>query len=247
MKKFILAIGASLGWVLLFEVLQTAAVLLLPGSVSIAAICSDGVLILLCARWLLLRKKTLLQPFSVEAGTSSFLLGLSLMPSLLVSLVLLPVPEPWLISYEESFSQLMNEPAVQLFVLSVLVAPVAEELLVRGLVYPTLRQALPKGWAMVLSAAIFGAFHGDRLWFLYATLFGLLLAWVLEESGSLGPCMLMHMAFNLGNFLPEGVFSPIGFAICTTTAILAAFWFKHCTKVRKSTLTESTISAKMSL
>ncbi len=247
MKKGLIAIGASLGWVLLFVVLQAAAVLLVPSSLSIAAICSDCALIAFCTGWFLWRKKPVLQRFSIGTGVSVFLLGLSLMPLLLLGLTLLPIPEQWLISYEESSSPLMNEPTVRLFVLSVLVAPVAEELLMRGVIYLTLRKAFPKVWAMVLSAVLFGALHGSLLWFLYAALFGLLLAWVLDRSGSLGPCVLMHMAFNLGNFLPEGLFSVFGFAICTTAAVLAACWFRHCTKVRKSTLTEPTISAKMSL
>lgn len=247
MKKGLFAIGASLGWILLFLVLQTAAAVLIPDSVSIAAICSDGLLIFLGAGWLLLRKQPILLPFSAGAGVSAFLLGLALMPLLLIALTLLPFPEQWLISYEESSSHLMNEPPLLLFFLSVLVAPAAEELLIRGLVYSTLRNAFPKGWTMFLSSAMFGALHGSLLWALYAFVFGLLLAWVLERSGSLGPCILMHMAFNLGNFLPEGLFSPFGFAICTTAAVLAAFWFKHCTKIRKSTLTEPTISTKMSL
>ncbi len=232
---------------LLFVVLQTVAVLLIPNSVSIAAICSDGLWILLGTGFLLLRKRPILQPFSAGTGVSAFLLGLALMPLLLVVLALLPIPEQWLISYEESSSHLMNEPTLPLFFLSVLVAPAAEELLLRGLVYSTLRKAFPKVWTMVLSSALFGALHGDLLWALYAFLFGLLLAWVLERSGSLGPCILMHMGFNLGNFLPERLFSPLGFAICTTAAVLVAYWFRHCTKVRKSTLTEPTISAKMSL
>ncbi len=247
MKKALLAIVAALGWMLLFLVLQTTAVLLIPSSVSYAAMLSDGILIFLGTAWLLLRKKPLLQPFSVGTGISAALLGVSLMPLLLVALACLPLPEQWLLSYEESSSLLMNEPPVQLFILTVLIAPTAEELLMRGLVYPNLRKALPKVPAMLICAVLFGALHGDLLWFLYASLFGLLLVWVLERSSSLAPCILMHMAFNLGNFLPEQVFSPVGFAICTTTAVLAACWFRHCTKVRKSTLTEPTISAKMSL
>lgn len=247
MKKALPAIVAAFSWMLLFLTLQTAAVLLIPDSLSYAAMLSYGILIALGASWFLLQKRPLMNPISVGTGVSAALLGMSLMPLFLLGIALLPFPEQWLYSYEESASPLMSEPPGRLFVLTVLVAPAAEELLMRGLVYPNLRKALPKVPAMLLCAVLFGALHEGLLWFLYASLFGLLLVWVLERSSSLAPCILMHMAFNLGNFLPEQVFSPVGFAICTTTALLAACWFRHCTKVRKSTLTEPTISAKMSL
>ncbi len=193
------------------------------------------------------RQVLALHPISVGTGLSALLLGLGLMPLFLLTLMLLPLPEQWLTAYESAVSPLQHEPIALLFVLSVLVAPVTEEALVRGVIYSRLRAAFPRPWAAVCSAVVFGALHGELLWAVLAGLFGLLLVWARERSGSLWPCVLLHMGYNGCNFLPEGLFSPLGLAICTTTALLAGRWFIHCTKVQKSTLTEPPSSANMSL
>ena len=79
---------------------------------------------------------------------------------------------------------------------AVLVAPVAEETCLRGLLYPALRQLSGPGYAIVATAVIFGLVHGLPAVILPMALFGVAMAWLCETNGSFLPCILAHIAFN---------------------------------------------------
>jgi hypothetical protein len=83
------------------------------------------------------------------------------------------------------------------FLGSCLVIPVAEELLFRGVVYKRLKLYLGAVPGIVLSAVIFGAVHFNIVQFLYAGILGLLLAFLLEETGFLYVPVLGHMTANI--------------------------------------------------
>ncbi len=79
------------------------------------------------------------------------------------------------------------------------VAPLAEELVFRGVLYRWMRihWGLPTG--VIVSALCFGALHGIP-WLIPAlTAVGVLLALIYERSGSLWPAVLTHGAFNAIN------------------------------------------------
>lgn len=76
-------------------------------------------------------------------------------------------------------------------------AGMLEELLFRGVTYRRLKSILPqKKYAAVISAALFGVFHGNFVQFIYAFLLGLVLVYVYEKYKSLAAPMLLHMAAN---------------------------------------------------
>jgi membrane protease YdiL (CAAX protease family) len=79
---------------------------------------------------------------------------------------------------------------------AVLVAPVAEELCFRGLLYPALRQLRGPGYAMLLTAVAFALIHLLPAVVVPMFLFGLVMAWLCETNGSPLPCILGHVAFN---------------------------------------------------
>ena len=60
--------------------------------------------------------------------------------------------------------------------------PLSEELLFRGILFERLRMALPFFWAALGSAAFFGLVHGNWAQGIYATLMGLILAWLYEKK-----------------------------------------------------------------
>jgi membrane protease YdiL (CAAX protease family) len=115
-----------------------------------------------------------------------------------VSLVLGALPEDWTNSYAEAAS-FVDQTGVLAFVATALVAPVVEEVLFRGLIFTRLRRVMP-GWAaVVLSAAVFGACHGEFVWFCYAFFLGVIFALLTEKTGSILPSMVMHLVFNTTN------------------------------------------------
>lgn len=78
----------------------------------------------------------------------------------------------------------------------VIAAPILEELFFRKIVCDRIRP-LGEGYAIVLSAAIFGLGHGNFYQFAYTFLIGLLLALVYVKTGKLRYSIFYHMAFNL--------------------------------------------------
>lgn len=82
-----------------------------------------------------------------------------------------------------------------------IVIPIAEELLYRGIVYKRAADWLGARYAAVVSALIFGLIHMNLVQSLYASLFGLLLAYFVEAAGNLTGAIAAHMAANLTSVL----------------------------------------------
>ena len=88
-------------------------------------------------------------------------------------------------------------PQAALLILAVVVlAPLAEEALFRGLLYGGFRRRLPLWAAAGLSAVIFGGAHMNVSLFVPLTLAGLILAMVFEKSQSLWPSTVAHATLN---------------------------------------------------
>ena len=79
----------------------------------------------------------------------------------------------------------------------VLVSPAAEELLFRGIFYGYLRKFMDIRTAVILSAILFGVFHGNMVQAVYATAMGYLIAYAYEYFGSFKIPILMHAGMNL--------------------------------------------------
>jgi membrane protease YdiL (CAAX protease family) len=85
---------------------------------------------------------------------------------------------------------------ILLVLIVVIAAPIVEELFFRGLVLRSLERRYGTRWAIVGSAAIFGAAHLEPLQFPALFLFGLVAAVLVTRTGRLAPAMFAHVAFN---------------------------------------------------
>ncbi len=83
-----------------------------------------------------------------------------------------------------------------LAVLLVIGAPVVEEIFYRGLLLRSLRRYLPVWPSLVLNGFIFGAVHFDLVTLPGLAAFGIVLAWLAQRSGRLGPNIIAHAVFN---------------------------------------------------
>lgn len=83
---------------------------------------------------------------------------------------------------------------------NVVLAPISEELLFRGVLYQALRKTMPVGTAIMTSAVMFAFMHLNLVLFIPFVLMGVVLGLVFEWSGSLVPTILLH-AFNNGMIL----------------------------------------------
>jgi len=77
-----------------------------------------------------------------------------------------------------------------------ILAPIAEEIAFRGLLFGWLRQRMGFGTAAFVSASIFAVLHGVPLLIPALTAVGLAFAWITERSGSVWPAILTHGVFN---------------------------------------------------
>ncbi len=83
-----------------------------------------------------------------------------------------------------------------LFIAAVIVAPILEETIFRGVIYGRARDLFGVKKAMFLSAFLFGLYHMNAVQFLYAGLLGFVLAWLYEVTGSLTGSVFGHMIAN---------------------------------------------------
>ncbi len=106
-------------------------------------------------------------------------------------------PEKWVDELNKASGAVTEGSPLLSFFAVVILAPVFEEILCRGLILGTLKKVMPKWYAIVISAAIFGIIHGNPIQFIYATAVGILLGWLYTKYESILVPMLCHLAFNL--------------------------------------------------
>ena len=79
-------------------------------------------------------------------------------------------------------------------------APLAEEIVFRAMIFRTLRKGFALWPAAVLSGIAFGVYHMNLIQGVYASLLGILLAYIYEKTNSLLGVYLFHLSFNLMNY-----------------------------------------------
>jgi membrane protease YdiL (CAAX protease family) len=83
---------------------------------------------------------------------------------------------------------------------AVVLAPVAEEMLFRGILYPTLKQSGYPRLAWWASSLLFASTHMNLLAFVPLTFLALVLAWLYERTANLLTPIVTHVLFNAVNF-----------------------------------------------
>ncbi|MGN0368275.1 MAG: lysostaphin resistance A-like protein [Wujia sp.] len=141
--------------------------------------------------------------------------------------------------YDELLSKVSgaNQSTVMLIAV-IVIAPIGEELLFRGLILDKAKQLLPIPMAIVLQAALFGIYHGIAVQVVYAFLLGLVLGILAHRTGNLLVAVAFHFAVNASLLLvPSSWFSTsLGCAITTifaTLLFIGLFLFIYKTSVTK--------------
>lgn len=88
-----------------------------------------------------------------------------------------------------------NSPVFQILTLCI-AAPIAEEMIFRGVMYRRFLEYTDKVTAVVFSAAIFAIYHGNLVQAVYAVILGVLLCFVYDSCKSLLAPVFVHMACN---------------------------------------------------
>lgn len=98
--------------------------------------------------------------------------------------------------------------------LYVLVSPLAEELLFRGILYNCLRRCVPPLLAVLGSAALFGAYHGNAVQGMYGFFMGCLFLYGYEYFGSFLVPVFLHAFVNLVSLKLGKVFFAAPWLVC---------------------------------
>jgi len=98
---------------------------------------------------------------------------------------------------QDDFADDLGPLWIQILLIAI-AAPIGEEVCFRGMLFGGLRERLPMWAAGLISAALFGLLHVTTGISVVPPLisFGFLLALVYERTGSILPCILLHMLNN---------------------------------------------------
>jgi membrane protease YdiL (CAAX protease family) len=152
--------------------------------------------------------------FAGGSAAASFLLitlaGMILAVVLQLLSALKPPEGP--VPIEEFFRT--RESVVILIVAAVGMAPLVEELIFRGFLYPVIARRLGVAAGVMLTGALFGLMHVPQLrgaWWQIALLFGvgIVFTWVRAATGSVAAAFFLHLGYNAMQMLSV-VFSSDG-------------------------------------
>jgi membrane protease YdiL (CAAX protease family) len=80
-------------------------------------------------------------------------------------------------------------------------APLVEEVLFRGILFPAIREVGFSRLAWWLPSLLFAVTHASLVAFLPLTFFALVLTWLYEQTGNLTVPILTHSLYNAANFV----------------------------------------------
>lgn len=112
-------------------------------------------------------------------------------------------------------------------------APLAEEVVFRGVIYERSRRVMPVWAAMLLSGVIFCVYHGNLVQGIYAAALGVILAWLYETNG-LHAAVIFHAAGNLAVYFlldvwnkGEVLVNPLFCIFLLGVGALSLWWLKR--------------------
>lgn len=110
------------------------------------------------------------------------------------------VSEDIMAAYNEVASVSLGGPIVIQLISTVLLAPIMEEIVYRGMVLSRFQKAMPTPVAVLLCCVLFGLAHGQIVWITYATVVGIILSAIALREKSTLASIWLHMVFNAIGF-----------------------------------------------
>lgn len=116
---------------------------------------------------------------------------------MLLALNMIPFPQEWVDSYNESSSSIVSENTLLTIIFTMIVVPVAEEVIFRAMVYGSLGREMNAYLAATITSVLFGAMHGTIIWFLYAFILGMIINVIFIRVDSIAAPIIFHIIFNI--------------------------------------------------
>ena len=145
--------------------------------------------------------------FHTVAALIFLAFGLQYVCSLIVDIAS-SIHPAWLANYNDLMRTAgYSDISLLLTVYSVLMAPIVEELVFRGLIFRYARHALPFWAANIWQALLFGIMHMNVLQGIYAFSIGLFLGWVCRTGRGIKYSIVLHILFNILGCFYSGLFT----------------------------------------
>lgn len=168
-------------------------------------------------------------------------MGLQYVVSYLMTFIGILRPD-WMQSYTDLIDTAgISTPSLLTLFYSIMIAPISEELIFRGVTLGYAKKTLSVTGAVCLQAVLFGIFHMNIIQGIYAAFLALFLGYLCEAGGSIVIPMLFHAFFNLfGTLAGTGMYyhidQPFFFLLWLTIGVLltygGVFMFQHGIRIR---------------
>ena len=205
------SIWQAIGLLALFVLLQVVGAIPLSLLAFVAdmgtAVCVGNVAACLAVLWWGFRKthRSLREvfpltsfPIVVLLPLSMAVIGANILLSDVDNLTRWVLPMPTFV--EQAFSDL-SKGGLSWLIALVIVAPLTEEFLCRGLILSGFLRRYSARKAVLASALLFAAVHLNPYQFFTAFALGVLIGWVFLKTRSLWPCIYAHALNNAGGFI----------------------------------------------
>ncbi len=134
-----------------------------------------------------------------------------------------PILGKLLSSHGNTIDSLIQGHPVIVLMYSVLVAPIAEEIIFRGVIFNKLLLAADFFSANLIQAVLFGLYHGNVVQGVYAFAMGYLLGYVAYKYKSLFAAILVHIGINISPFIIMSLPLKMGLEYYMATGLIGVF------------------------
>lgn len=140
-------------------------------------------------------------------GLTLFCIGMQYISLFLMNALSVAFPS-WMEEYENIIESagLTDEITVLMAVYAVLLGPIVEEFIFRGITYSAARKIMPYYLAIFVQALLFGAFHLNAIQGCYAFVLGLGLGYIMYLYDNIFLTIAAHIIYNIvGTFFTEAL------------------------------------------
>lgn len=171
------------------------------------------------------REKVLrLRPFAMIVIASCGLYYLAILIAAMIAIISPATME----NYNEMMETALGGSQMLALVAAVILAPVNEECIMRGLILKNLQRFFSTPVVVIVQAVLFGIFHANWVQGIYVIPIGAALGYVAVRSRSVIPCIFMHLFYNSLSFaaaMLPGVCQTGAFAVAVVVVSAGAVWF----------------------
>ena len=113
--------------------------------------------------------------------------------------------------YDENIGSLLNNKTSVILMLTVIIiTPIAEELIFRGVITTYSNKLFPPKTVIIISSVLFAIYHGNIVQGVYAFIAGIILGIIVAKTGKILPAIMLHVVINLSAYLvPDILFKNI--------------------------------------